>query len=626
METDQASLDGLLMGQCDPDDKSSTPVSRGNAQIRKVKNVTALTSEPHMANKINTWRETAWIAASTGQYKWAIPLLIFLGLMAAVAETLGVGLAVLFLFSLLGQSNEVIQNGGLLAGMLVRVETTLGANPTFLASIFFLLILVKALLVYLNEIVTALLLNDIAHRVRDRLHRHYVTIGYIYLQKREHGALLNTLSTESWGVADAVYDLSRIGVHICAVTVFAIGMFSLSWIIALTAIFCAFLVFVLLRLLSRVAQRLGQETLAANQILAERMLVSLSGMRTLRAFAKERHMLDVFEEVSGRVKSLNVRTARVKALLGPIGEAAGLGTLIFVALLANQTGVGVPTVIASVLLLFRLQPHLYAIEASRVSLAGMGASLHNVRQMLETDDKPWPIEGDRPFTGLQRQIRFDNVAFTHDPRRGPSVSRISFTIPAGQTTMLSGPSGSGKTTILNLLLRLYEPEEGMITVDGQNLSDFTRKHWLSRVAIAGQDIELIDSTIAENIRLGRQNATEEELCEVCRIVEILDNIQALPDGFETKIGAAGLNFSGGQRQRIGLARALLCRPDLLILDEAMSALEPEREDRIRRRISEQMKGLTILIVSHRSNPKIEADQIVQIENGEIFNASEMAAH
>jgi len=562
-------------------------------------------------------RESLWLASTTGRYKWAVPFMVVLGLAAAAAEMLGVGLSVLFLFALLGQGQDIIENGGILAELMLRVESMFGSNPTLIAGIFFAMILLKAIVLYANDIATSHLLNNIAQNIRDQLHRNYVTMGYVYLQKRDHGALLNTLSTESWAVADALYSLSRIGVNLCAVAVFAVGMFALSWVVALTSLCCAALAFALLRLLSHPVQKLGQKTLAANQVLAERMLISLNGMRTLRAFAKEQHVLDVFEAISTRVKTLAVRTERVKALLGPIGEIAGLGTLIVVALMANWVGVDVPTMIASVLLLFRLQPHLYAIEADRLNLAGIGASLTNVRRMLGKSDKPWPVEGNREFNGLDNEIRFQDLAFTHDPRSGPSVLDISFSIPVGKTTIISGPSGSGKTTILNLLLRLYEPDRGVILVDDEDLSKFTRTSWLADVAISGQDIDLIDTTVAQNLRLARPDASNDSLVEVCKLVEIWDDLSLLPDGLDTPVGASGLNFSGGQRQRIGLARALLSNPKILVLDEAMSALEPALEDRIRNRIKEQLNGVTIIVVSHRSGSEIGADHLIRVKNGRI---------
>ncbi|MDA9865210.1 ATP-binding cassette domain-containing protein [bacterium] len=192
-----------------------------------------------------------------------------------------------------------------------------------------------------------------------------------------------------------------------------------------------------------------------------------------------------------------------------------------------------------------MQPHLRAIKDNRLILSNMGASVGSAREMLDPLDKPFPVQGDRLFRGLKDSISFEAVGFTHDARREPSIFDLSFTMHAGQTTMVSGPSGSGKTTILNLLLRLYEPKTGHIFVDGEELAKFTRHSWMSQLAIAGQDIELIENTIAQNLRLGRQDASDEDLREACRMVEILEDIEKLPDGFETSIGAAtGLVYTG----------------------------------------------------------------------------------
>ena len=586
---------------------------------------TELTGEHSTNDLVNPWQETLTLAHYTGQQRWVIPLMIVLGLAAALAETLSIGLSVLFLFALLDQGDELRSGDGLLSELYNRTEAIIGTDPSLIAIVFFALILLNALLVYANHVMTATMLNHIAERVRNRIHHQYVNVGYLFLQKREHGELIHTLATESWTVSEAFYSLARIGVNLCTVVVFGIGLFALSWVIGIVTLVCAFAVIGLLRILSRPVHRLGRKTLAANQILAERMLVSLNGMRTLRVFAKEDFILNAFESVSLRVRQLAVRTELVKSLIGPIGEVASLGTLIIIAIVAAKSGVSIPTIIASVLLLFRLQPHLSEIEANRLALAGMSASLRNVREILEMDDKPWPREGALKFPGFKNEIRFANVSFSHDPRRGPSLGSVSFSIRCGETTMIAGASGSGKTTILNMILRLYEPDSGEITVDGVDIGQFTRKSWLSALAIAGQDVELIDGTVAQNIRLGNQDSSDDAVREVCRMVEILDDIESMPDGFDTSIGAAGLNFSGGQRQRIGLARALLCDPKILILDEAMSALEPDREDRIRHRIDVKMEGLTVIVVSHRSNPSIHADATVFIKCGEMDELGDIAA-
>ncbi len=228
----------------------------------------------------------------------------------------------------------------------------------------------------------------------------------------------------------------------------------LSWQIALTAAIAALLAFVIMRLLSRPVQRLGSATLQENEILAERMLVSLHGMRTVRAFAQEDYMLRVYSVASSCVRRLGLRADLLKGLLRPVSEVAGLLTLVAIALVAGAVGVGVATIVAAALLLFRLQPHLREIDRNRLALDGMAASIANVRDMLAPEGKIWPHRGKVPFSGLTREIRFEGVSFFHDPRRLPSIDAVDFGIAKGMVTALSGPSGSGKSTIINLLLRL----------------------------------------------------------------------------------------------------------------------------------------------------------------------------
>jgi len=553
-------------------------------------------------------------------YRWAAPAMVILGVAAAVAETLGVTLAVMFLFSILGKTDELAANAGLFSGLFQRFGNVLSANPMLIAQVLFALIVINALLIYTYQVLTAVATNRIAERMRDLVHELYVTVGYRYLQDCEQGALVQTLTNETRNVSEAIFSVARMVVNSCAIAVFGAGLLALSWQIGVTAALCALATFSILRLMARPIRRYSELTLAENQILAERMMVSLHGMRTLRAFAQEAYVLRLFSAASARVRKLAVRTERLKAMVGPFGEVASLGTLMLIAMIAGYVGIGVPTIVAAVFLLLRLQPHLRELDSHRLTVIEMSASLQIVGQTLAHEGKIWPTPGHIGFDGLRREIRFDNVSFTHDTRRGASVDAVSCVIRCGEITALSGPSGSGKTTIINLLLRLYEPASGKILIDGVDLLTLTRKSWLDRMAIAGQDVELIEGTVAQNLRLAKHDASIEDLREACATVEILDDILKIPEGFDARIGPGGLSFSGGQRQRLGLARALIRKPDFLILDEAMSALEPALEDRIKTRIAALMAGKTVLVVSHRANANAAAAAVIRIEAGRVDEA------
>jgi ABC-type bacteriocin/lantibiotic exporter with double-glycine peptidase domain len=182
---------------------------------------------------------------------------------------------------------------------------------------------------------------------------------------------------------------------------------------------------------------------------------------------------------------------------------------------------------------------------------------------------------------------------------------------------LVGPSGSGKTTLIHLLLRLYKPDTGTISVDRRLLQDLRRTEWLGLLAVAGQDVDLIEGTVIDNILMANARASRDDVLEAARMAGVTEFVDPLPEGYETWIGQQGHRFSGGQRQRLGLARALLRKPQLLILDEAMSALDNELERQISQAIAEQLPNCTVLIISHRADTTSHADHLIYLQGGRV---------
>ena len=212
------------------------------------------------------------------------------------------------------------------------------------------------------------------------------------------------------------------------------------------------------------------------------------------------------------------------------------------------------------------------------------------------------------------------MTFAHPGAARPALARASFAIPAGATTAIVGESGAGKSTIVNLLLRLYAPQDGRILADGVPLEELSRTGWLARIAVAGQDVELVEGTVGENIRLARPEADDARLRAAAAAAGALAFIEALPDGFESWIGQQGLNLSGGQRQRIGIARAVLRDPDVLILDEATNALDAALEDEIHGNLRRAFAGRTLVLVTHRLEAASAADHVVRVRDGRTAEA------
>lgn len=221
---------------------------------------------------------------------------------------------------------------------------------------------------------------------------------------------------------------------------------------------------------------------------------------------------------------------------------------------------------------------------------------------------------------IQGEIEFDHIRFAYPEKEETVLNDISFTIEQGQVAAIVGPSGSGKSTIVDLLLRLYDPTEGSIRIDGRNINEWDVGWLRNQMAFVSQDVQLRNGTLAENLRIGNPKATDDELLSAIQDSGLADYLAGLPNGLGTNIGERGNLLSGGQKQRLSLARALVRNAKLLILDEASSALDPITELKINEAIRKRRNEQTVLIISHRLSTVLSADQIVVIESGKVMES------
>ena len=548
--------------------------------------------------------------------RWAVPLLIVLGLAASLAETLGITLVIAFLYAAMGDADMAAAVGGLLGNGLRRAGDWFG-SPALLAMAVLVLILARAGLGYANRVVCAGVSEQISEAARNGLHEQYLKVSYGHIRRHEQAQLMEVLGTESWLVANAFRSWTRVMVGACSIAVFGAFLLLLSWRITLLAVVGSVLLSLLLRRLSRPAQALGREVKRVHQRLSEQMLMTLEGLRTIRAYGQEDAQHANFLQASALSRRTSLALTRLWALLDPITDVGYLIILCLIAAGAMQGGAGIATVLAAVALLYRLQPHVRDVEGHLLYLAQVEPQLRSVRAMLRRDDKRYDSPGQQPASAPRACIRFDNVTFRYEDRLAPALDGVSFDIVAGATTALVGPSGAGKTTVINLLLRLYEPNAGAILLDGVPLDTLRRTEWLGLLAVAGQDVDLVEGTVIDNIRMAKPQASEDEVIDAARLAGVAEFIEPLPEGYGTWIGQQGLRFSGGQRQRLGLARAVLRDPQVLILDEATSALDSDLEQRIRSALRSRFAGRTVLVISHRPSTVSDADHVVRLESGRV---------
>ena len=255
------------------------------------------------------------------------------------------------------------------------------------------------------------------------------------------------------------------------------------------------------------------------------------------------------------------------------------------------------------------------MQAALQNLAAIISTKTNVDRMNEILDHDVQ-SGDYKLTNNGYDINFDNVSFSYNNNE-KVLDNVSFTAKQGEITALVGPSGGGKTTVSRLAARFWDATSGNITVGGMNISDIAPETLLSLYSIVFQDVTLFNTSVAENIRLGKKDATDEEVLAAAKLANCDEFVQKLANGYDTEIGENGCNLSGGERQRISIARAFLKNAPIVLLDEATASLDVENETLIQTALSRLIKNKTVLVIAHRMSTVENADKVIVLANGTV---------
>lgn len=548
---------------------------------------------------------------------WATPVLVLLGLVSSAAETTGIFMIIMFLYAVMGHADSASGMFGALSQGLMQLSGSGNGASFTLAAIIFGLIVSRSLVAFGYDLLGTHVSERISEATRNRLHYQYLVTNYEDFASRDQAKLLETLNTDSWLVAGAYVAYTKVIIGVCSIAVFALVLSLLSLNIAIVAAVGAAAIAGVLRWISSPTHQRGEKAEELHSSLGYQMLITVTGMRTIRAFAQERVHQERFEKYSRQVREISMKMHRTTALLEPVTDIGYLGILCAILALASGGPDLVGTVVLAVALLYRMQPYVNSVANNLLYVVQVQSQLATVRETLQANERNLTVDGDETISSLQSEIKFIGVSFKYRGSTTKALNKASFTIPVGRTTAIVGASGAGKSTIVNLLLRLYEPSAGKIVVDGVPLNDLRREDWLHQLAVAGQDVNLIEGTIIDNIRLADSTATDRQVREVCRAAGVSEFVTPLPQKYQTWIGQQGMNFSGGQRQRMGLARALLRNPNLLILDEAMNALDRNREEKIRDAIRHRYAKRTVLLITHRLETVLSADHAICLSAGKV---------
>ncbi|MEC4052804.1 ABC transporter ATP-binding protein [Myroides odoratimimus] len=345
-----------------------------------------------------------------------------------------------------------------------------------------------------------------------------------------------------------------------------------------------------------------------------------SGIRVIKAYSIEQEKQEEFRTLTQESKDKYLNLAKSSALIAPLMIfLIGLSNLVVIAVGALMFFNGsIPDIgiIAQFILYINMLTWPIAsigwvssmIQEAEASQKRINEFLNEQPEIYNTNPNPTNVEGN---------ITFDKVSYTYEDTGIQALKDVSFTLEKGKTLAILGKTGSGKSTLLTLISRMYDVTSGNIYIDNTPIKDCNLKDLRNSIAVVPQDAFLFSDTISNNIRFGKEDATEEEIIEVAKKAVVHDNITQFNEGYNTTLGERGLTLSGGQKQRVSIARALIKNAPILILDDALSAVDTETEEKILQNLEEHSKEITTLIVTHRVSSAKNADQIIVLDHGQI---------
>ncbi len=351
---------------------------------------------------------------------------------------------------------------------------------------------------------------------------------------------------------------------------------------------------------------------------------ALSAIRTIRASrAEERESQEIYKDAEAAYDQ-GLSIARLSAAVAPIAQVAfNTAFIVVLGLGGLRVATGATTISSLVtfviLLFFMIGPLISAFGAYTSVMGALGA-LARIQEIMVLDEEESGIQGEHQQVSNTAAIEFKDIDFYYPAEDGETkqiLHGVSFRIERGQRVALVGPSGAGKSTIFSLIERFYEPTSGEILLDGQNVAEFSRQTLREQLGYVEQDAPVLAGSIRDNLLLGKANATDEELEEVLKQVNLTEVLNRDEAELDAEVGESGIMLSGGERQRLAIARALLAKPPILLLDESTSALDGPNEQRMREAIDAVAQNRTLVVIAHRLSTVVDSDQIIVLERGQV---------
>jgi ATP-binding cassette subfamily B protein len=446
-------------------------------------------------------------------------------------------------------------------------------------------------------------------------------LSFAYHDKEHTGNLMSKVTSDVEAIRRYVNMGMVRGLEVPLRVIAIVALMStVNW--QLTLLSLVFLPFLVLKS-SFVVVRLRAMWLHVQEVMGELVTIlqeNLSGIHVVKAFASEEYEKNKYAVKAAELQREyygNERLQQSTTAWLTLYFTLALGIVLWFGGLELMKGDLDPGGFAAFLLL--MNQLTFPIRMTPQIIGSFSRAISSGKRLFEVLDAQSPVVEKPDAKEMERSegfVRFEDVSFSYDPRI-PALKNIDVSAAPGSITAILGAPGSGKTTIINLLPRFYEVTQGRVSIDNQDIRDFTLASLRRNVGIVQQDIFLFSATIQDNIAYGASGATKEDVIEAAKVAQLHDHIMSLPHGYDTWVGERGATLSGGQRQRLSIARTVLIDPPVLILDDSTSSVDVETERMIHQAMTDVMKGRTTFIIAHRLSSVREADHIIVLKDGEI---------
>ena len=486
----------------------------------------------------------------------------------------------------------------------------------------FLSKLTGQLLGILQGVLTAHIVPDVGNKIKQDVFRSMGKLSISFYNNRQTGGLMTRVNSDASEVMSFFIDgLPYFLVNSLTIIFTAVVMFSLNPVLALVSLaLIPVLFFISYKMLPKLWSFYGRQHRASRSLNGQ-LNDNLTGARVVKAFGQERKEWKRFERYNKRVKDTEIAVVgfdnRFYALYAAVENIASFAVWgVGAAFVLGETNMELGVLITFSGYVSQLNGPL---DFMSHCFRWYTRSINSAQRIFEIlDAVPEVKESEQPVAlgKMRGEIELKNVTFGYDTTK-PVLKDINFHVPAGEMLGIVGRSGAGKSTLVNLISRLYDPQEGSIFIDGVNVKDMSFAELRKNVAMVSQETYIFMGTVAENIAYARPDATRTEIIAAAVQASAHDFICKMPDGYDTIVGSAGRSLSGGERQRISIARAILANPKILILDEATAAVDTETEQAIQKSLEHLVKGRTTLSIAHRLSTLNAADKLIVIDNGKI---------